>query len=190
MPIIRDVAEALQHAHEHGLVHRDVKPANILLTTAGRAKLADLGLAAEQKHAGTAAFMAPEQILRRKVGKRSDLYSLGCSAFAVLTGRAPFNYGSSKQMLRAHVRETVPSIRSQDIKVPQDLERLIARLLAKDPADRPKTAQDVIDVLDRLESGAPRQPTRALRARRARPEPDLKASGRSDRTHRTSPVCR
>ncbi|MHC4852366.1 MAG: serine/threonine-protein kinase [Planctomycetota bacterium] len=178
VPIIRDVAEALQCAHEHGLVHRDIKPANVLLTQSGRAKLADLGLAAEQKHAGTAAFMAPEQVMRRKVGRRSDLYSLGCFAFSMLTGRPPFDYPSSKQMLAAHVREPAPSIRSQGVKVPQELERLMGRLLAKLPAERPYCAKDVIDALDRLESGASMQPTRALRARRTRRQRSRSSSSR------------
>jgi len=174
LPLIKDVAQALQCAHEHGMVHRDVKPANILLTQSGRAKLADLGLAGERdlagekKHAGTAAFMAPEQVMRRKVGRRSDLYSLGCTAFSMLTGRPPFDHASSKQMLTAHVREPAPSIRSQGVKVPQDLERLVARLLAKLPRDRPHSAEDVVDALDRLESGMNLQPTRALRAKRTR----------------------
>ncbi len=167
-PLIGDVAQALQCAHEHSMVHRDVKPANVLLTKSGRAKLADLGLSGEKKHAGTAAFMAPEQILHHKVGKRSDLYSLGCFAFSVLTGRPPFDYASSKQMLAAHVREAAPSIRSKGVRVPQELERLVGRLLAKQPAGRPQSAEDVVAALDRLESGNPRQPTRALRARRTR----------------------
>ncbi len=174
LPLLRDVAQALQCAHEHGLVHRDVKPANILLTQSGRAKLADLGLAGERslagrkQYAGTAAFMAPEQVMRRKVGRRSDLYALGCTAYSVLTGRPPFDHPSSRQMLAAHVREPAPSIRSQGVKVPQELERLVSRMLAKLPKDRPQSAKDVVDALDRLESGMALQPTRALRAKRTR----------------------
>jgi serine/threonine protein kinase len=122
--------------------------------------------------------MAPEQVMRRKVGRRSDLYALGCTAYSLLTGRPPFDHPSSKQMLTAHVREEAPSIRSAGAKVPQELERLVAKMLAKLPKDRPHSAQDVVDALNRLESGMAIQPTRALRARRTRRQRSRSSSRR------------
>ncbi|HEX5051631.1 MAG TPA: FHA domain-containing serine/threonine-protein kinase [Planctomycetota bacterium] len=156
LAIVRDVAGALQVAHDSGLVHRDVKPANILLTEQGRAKLADLGLVRnigeDHDRAGTAAFMAPEQLRSAPVDGRSDLYALGCTAYAALAGRAPF-VGSSKEIVRAQLQDEPPPLPGAAM-VPPEFERLIRReLLAKDPDLRPADAAAVLFALKRIEKG-------------------------------------
>ncbi len=146
----RDVAQALKAAHAAGLVHRDVKPGNVLLTEVGKAKLTDLGLAADDAHAGTIAFMAPEQLRRETVDLRADLYALGCTVYAALAGAPPFQ-GDRKAIARAHVREAPPSLLAQGVQVPYQLQQLLLNsLLAKDPEDRPADADALLARLDRL----------------------------------------
>ena len=167
VPILRDIAAALKYAHSHGYTHRDVKPANILLTSEGGARLADLGLTDSDSHAGTAAFMAPEQILRRQTGKRTDLYALGCTAFAMLTGRAPFaGAGSSKDMLKAHIHKEPPLVGDLDAEVPEALEDLIDQMLEKQPKDRPQDAGEVLERLNDIDLEAPARPSQ-VRTRRS-----------------------
>jgi serine/threonine protein kinase len=154
VPILRDVANALAATHAAGLVHRDVKPANILLTRAGGAKLADLGLADGDAHAGTIAFIAPEQLRTAAVDARADFYALGCTAYTILTGAAPFA-GSRREMADAHVRMDPPSLRTHGVTVPEPLERFVLqRLMAKDPAARPGSAAEVVRELDRIAESA------------------------------------
>jgi serine/threonine-protein kinase len=143
-----DVVEALQCAHEHGMLHHDVKPQNILLTRNQEAKLADLGLSTTDGNAGTRAYMSPERILRRPVDERSDLYSFGCTLYAMLTGVPPFNYPTSKEMLAAHVNEVPPPLHTHDIEVPDAMQDLVSKLLAKDPAQRPESASKTADLLE------------------------------------------
>jgi serine/threonine protein kinase len=154
IPILQDISSALQFAHSHGYTHRDVKPANILLTGTGHARLADLGLTDSTSNAGTAAFMAPEQILRKTTDPRTDLYALGCTAFAMLTGQAPFGRIRSQEMLKAHVHETPPLVSDFDVKVPNDLEDLIDHMLEKQAGDRPADANTVLEILDSIDLDA------------------------------------
>lgn len=150
MALIRDLALALKAAHACGLVHRDVKPANILLTGGGQAKLTDLGLATGEIAAGTVAFMAPEQLMRREVDARADIYALGCTAYAALSGRPPFT-GSKEEVAKAHVRQTPESLMRLGITVPWHLEQLVIdSMMAKDPADRPQNAVELLERLDRV----------------------------------------
>lgn len=162
--IAMDLAEALECAHDHGMLHKDVKPANVLLTRSGHAKLADLGLAGAGENVGTRGFMAPERILRKGMDQRSDLYSLGCTLYAMLVGEVPFDRPSSKQMLLAHVKETPKPVGRKGIQVPDSLEQLVADLLAKNPDDRPADAAEVFDRLDRIAA----RPVRPRRGRHRR----------------------
>jgi hypothetical protein len=174
LPILRDVAGALQVAHRAGLVHRDVKPANILLTGDGRAKLADLGLVRDIGGAGdrlgTAAYMAPEQLAAAPIDRRVDVYALGCTAYHALSGQPPFG-GATKDILRRKRTEAPPPF-DPAVGVPAAVDHFVrAQLLAMAPDARPADADAVLDELDRIErlaSAPARRPARAAAGRRAR----------------------
>jgi len=169
--IIHQAALGLQHAHEHGLVHRDVKPSNLMLSSQGIVKLLDLGLArlrpevpaegdmtASGQVMGSADYMAPEQCLdARDVDARADIYSLGCTLYFLLAGRPPFagrRHGTAGKKLLAHVQEPVPPIRSLTPEVPAELVALLERMLAKDAALRPFPATSVGTALEPLAAGS------------------------------------
>ncbi|HEY5219531.1 MAG TPA: protein kinase [Gemmatimonadaceae bacterium] len=152
--VIRDVAWALAHAHTQGLVHRDVKPDNILIEAGtGRVLVADFGIAAVTSDAtgdgisGTPEFMSPEQALGTKIDGRSDLYSLGATAFFSLTGRLPFEGVTATEVLAKQVTEPAPSVLSMSVPVSRKLAVLVDRCLAKDPAQRPVTAEALAEQL-------------------------------------------
>ncbi len=184
LPVLRDVAGALQAAHAQGIVHRDVKPANILLTGDGRAKLADLGLADEGGRVGTIAFMAPEQLRNEPIDARADLYALGCTAYAALAGRAPFT-GSKRDMARGHLREVPPLLEELGVQVPLAVEELVVDgLMARDRADRIPSAVELLRRLDALEKPRTR-PAPAHSA--AVPDHDAEAQPRRSRRRRMTP---
>ncbi len=139
------ICRALKHAHDHGIIHRDLKPANILLTNTGNAKLADFGIARMFGSTGvtiaggvlgTADYMSPEQAAGKPVTARCDQYSLGGVMYALLTGRPPFRASDMGAMLQLQ-RFAIPEpVRRFAPDTPQELERIIGKLLEKDPADR------------------------------------------------------
>jgi serine/threonine-protein kinase len=152
--VLREVAWALAHAHTQGLVHRDVKPDNILLEAGtGRALVADFGIAAaiadSNAHgvAGTPEFMSPEQASGASIDARSDVYSLGATAFYAFSGRLLFEGRTATEVLAKHATETAPSLISSGIAVPRKIAALVDRCLAKDPAHRPATADAVAEQL-------------------------------------------
>ena len=155
--ILRDVADALAHAHEHGVVHRDIKPENILLS--GRhALVADFGVAKAVSDAtgrsqvttagvalGTPAYMAPEQAAADPhVDHRADLYALGAVGYEMLAGQPPFTGSSPQQVLASHVTETPRHLSTRRSVVPQSLADAIMRCLEKKPADRWQTAGELL----------------------------------------------
>ncbi|MFM7035636.1 MAG: protein kinase domain-containing protein [Planctomycetia bacterium] len=160
---IRQSALGLQHAHEHGFVHRDIKPANLMLDIHGTIKVLDLGLAKaasdddeagsltmefREKTLGTADFVAPEQAAdSHSADRRADIYSLGCTLYYLLVGKAPFAAGSIKDRLKAQAHTKPPSPMDQRPEVPADLTELYFRLMEKSPQARPQTAQEVADTL-------------------------------------------
>ena len=162
--ILRDVARALDFAHAQGVVHRDIKPENILLasdsatvTDFGISKALDASRAPGQTGVltelgfavGTPQYMAPEQISADPdVDHRADLYSLGCVAYELLVGESPFAGVSPTALLRAHLVQNPEPVTARRADVPDALAALIARCLAKDPANRPPTARDVLAMLD------------------------------------------
>lgn len=158
--VFTQVARALAFAHAQGLVHRDVKPGNILVMDDGRVKLADLGLAgstleteAQQlgnKVVGTMDYIAPEQI--RSVddaGPPADIYALGCSMYFALTGEVPFPGGSRNEKMRRHLTDTAEPLHRRAPHLSQQLCHVVEAMMAKSVADRIGTAADVIERLSR-----------------------------------------
>lgn len=160
---IRQGALGLQHAHESGMVHRDVKPGNFIVDANGTVKLMDLGLAMvhekpgelsvtlanEEKVLGTADYLAPEQAVdSHLVDSRADLYALGCTFYFLLTGRPPFNEGSLTQRLLAHQSQTPPSLAELRSEIPLPLVELIERMMIKDPQQRIQTAALIAEELE------------------------------------------
>jgi serine/threonine-protein kinase len=152
--ILREVAWALSHAHAQGLVHRDIKPENILIEAAsGRALVADFGIAAAMDDstghgvAGTPEFMSPEQAAGLPLDARSDLYSLGATAFYACSGRVPFAGSTATEVLARHATELAPPLRSAGLSVPRKLAQVVDRCLAKDPDQRLRSADELAEQL-------------------------------------------
>jgi serine/threonine-protein kinase len=158
--IARDIANALGNVHSKGVVHRDVKPENILLSPAG-AILLDFGHArapaimptnesrdARKYIVGTANYVSPEQVAGRRVAdSRSDIYSLGCVLLEMLTGCVPFTAGSARETMQRRLDEPPPDVRQSRAEVPDDLAAMLKRSMAVDPAERYMTAGQVVDAL-------------------------------------------
>nr|WP_303652498.1 serine/threonine-protein kinase [Paludisphaera mucosa] len=156
--LVRQVLLALGAAHESGIIHRDVKPANVLLTADGNAKLADFGLAqtrakltgANLPLAGTPTFMAPELFTGTPASPQSDIYSVGVMFYYLLTGRLPFTSDRIASLINLHQSEAVPDLRKILPGVHPRLVELIERCLAKSPGDRFATAEELSDQLQML----------------------------------------
>jgi serine/threonine-protein kinase len=148
------ICAALEYAHTRGIIHRDLKPGNLLLTKAGKIKLADFGLAlvaaetrltSAGKTMGSLHYMAPEQIQGKPpMSNRTDLYALGCVLFELLTGRTPFVGEVMGEILQQHLRQVPPKVSSFALDCPVALEALVAELLQKDPERRPANAESII----------------------------------------------
>jgi serine/threonine protein kinase/Tol biopolymer transport system component len=163
--MLREVASALAYAHERGVVHRDIKPDNVLIT-GGSAMVTDFGVAkalSASSHTpgtgitsvgvalGTPAYMAPEQAAADpQVDHRADIYAFGAMAYEMLTGQPPFVGRSHQALLAAHVMETPETIERRRAGMPVPLAQLVMRCLAKRPADRPQSAQEIIQSLDTI----------------------------------------
>ncbi|MFL6271717.1 MAG: protein kinase domain-containing protein, partial [Actinomycetes bacterium] len=162
--ICADVCAALAAAHARGLVHRDVKPANIMLMPDGRVKLMDLGIArvaagetATQTATmlGTAQYLSPEQAQGQAVDYRSDLYSLGCCLYEMLTGTVPFRGATPVAIAYRHVREDPTPPRQLNPDIPAPLEAICLKAMAKLPDNRYQTAAEFQDDLERFRTGQP-----------------------------------
>jgi serine/threonine protein kinase len=168
--LARQAALGLQHAHENGLVHRDVKPPNLMLDCTGTVKVLDLGIARSTAvHAGeegltlqgqvmgSVDYLAPEQAAdAASADIRADIYGLGCTLYHLVAGKPPFsgpNYASLPNKLVAHKLDPEPAIRSVRPDAPAALEAVLGRMLAKDPAERHATPQAVAAVLEPLARG-------------------------------------
>jgi serine/threonine-protein kinase len=163
--LLVQAARAVAHVHQHGIVHRDIKPANFLVTERqGRpfVKLIDLGLARRMRDTesrvtvsgttvGTVDYMSPEQARdSSSVDVRADIYSLGCTWFHLLAGRPPFGEGPLTERVYNHVATPPPDVRQFNRDVPEEIVKVLERMLAKDPADRYQTLEDLLRALEGL----------------------------------------
>ena len=183
--IVRQIATALEQVHAHGIVHRDVKPSNILLDSDGHARLLDFGLAliqddVEQEQAlvalfghdcpGSANYISPEQSLDcALVDGRADIYSLGCVLYVMLTGRAPFVGLGTRPTIKAHQTKQPPPIRTIKPGVPQEIAAIVDRMMEKDTMHRTQLAADVAQALEPYSESTPLEfDFRAVLTERAR----------------------
>ena len=161
--VLQECAWALSYAHGRGVIHRDVKPDNILIDRgSGRALITDFGIARSQDAAGgltmvgeligTPQYMSPEQATGEQLDRRSDLYSLGVVAFFALTGRLPFESSTAHGFLTAHITKPAPQMASIRADIPPALASAVDRLLQKDPAQRFQTGEELAEFLDPLRS--------------------------------------
>ncbi|MGE0795630.1 MAG: Stk1 family PASTA domain-containing Ser/Thr kinase, partial [Acidimicrobiia bacterium] len=158
-----DVASALAFAHRHGVVHRDVKPGNVLISPLGQVKVADFGIARAVSARenltqtgtvmGTATYFSPEQARGEAVDPRSDVYSLGVVLYELLTGAPPFTGDSPVAVAYKHVSETPQPVRERNSQVPEALESVCMRTLAKNPANRYPSADELATDLRRFRAG-------------------------------------
>lgn len=167
--LIAQAADGLQHAHQRGVIHRDVKPANLLLDLEGKIRLLDMGLAlvaAQEEESltvvhnenvlGTADYLAPEQALNsHKVDHRADIYGLGCTLYFLLTGKPPFPDGTLAQRIAKHQREMPAPIRKTRTDVPGELEGICVKMMQKEPQYRYQSAADVAEALRKFAAHSP-----------------------------------
>src|SRR5229473_2319521 len=157
---LREIGDGLQHAHDAGIVHRDLKPTNVLIHSDGRAMLADFGLArgaGQPTHLttvglaiGTPGYMAPEQVMGHDVDRRADIYAMGVLTFEMLTGRLPFIGANRMEVAYSTVNAPIPSAVKLNAALPDELDVLLAKVLAKDPAQRPQTVKDLLAQMAKL----------------------------------------
>ncbi len=154
--IVFQVATGLAYAHEHGVVHRDIKPSNIMVLSGNKIKIADFGIARMTasllntqtgKVMGSPLYMSPEQVLNRQVDSRSDIFSVGTMLYRMLTGKLPFTGENAHAVMYQIVHENPQQPSSLNSEVPDALDAIVSRCLAKNPDDRYQEAQQLAEEL-------------------------------------------
>ncbi len=178
--ITRQVLEALAFMHSKGVIHRDLKPGNIMITPEGHVKVTDFGIAkatTEQGHTragvrlGTLWYMSPEQIKGKSVDARSDLYAMGITLFQMVTGKLPFFGNSDFEIMKAHAETPPPDPKKIKKDIPKPLAVIILKLLEKDPAKRYSSAAEVLKDLDSLGATPEKKPKSSI------PSPEKASEG-------------
>ncbi len=172
LQVVLDAAKGLEYAEVRGIVHRDIKPANLMQDEIGITKIADLGLATQieaeatesenKKIFGTPHFISPEQARGEKVDSRSDLYSLGCTAYRLLSAHTPFEGATTREILRGHLKDQPRPLAQRVLGLPPDVAALVERLMQKDPAQRFQSAAALRTQIERLQAGGGPAPKRPL----------------------------
>ena len=165
LAIADQVADALGAAHAHQIIHRDIKPPNVIVGEDDHVYVTDFGLAklltaenqltAEGTRLGTPQYMSPEQCQNKDITAASDLYSLGVLIFVMISGRLPYKRQDRAQLIMTIISGETRRLRKHVPDVPEDVDRLVAYLLEKDPSDRPQTAEAVRDAIARIRAGKP-----------------------------------
>jgi hypothetical protein len=161
LALTTQIARALAFAHEHGVIHRDVKPQNVLLDENGTAKVTDFGIARSIEPGdgltesgtllGTSEYISPEQASGRRVDARSDQYSLGVVLYELLTGETPYSGDNFMAVAMKHMRDPVPSVRDRRPDVPANVDAIVSRAMAKRPEDRFPSTDEMVAALEAVE---------------------------------------
>jgi tRNA A-37 threonylcarbamoyl transferase component Bud32 len=190
LALTHQIARGLAFAHQHGVVHRDVKPQNVLLDESGTAKVTDFGIARSLDPGeeltqtgtllGTSDYIAPEQASGEPIDARSDQYSLGVLLYELLTGEVPYPADSFMAVAMRHLRDPVPSVRERRRDVPDRVDKIVARAMAKRPADRFPSTEAMMgaieDALADTGEGAGRNEATGVHSRVERPSPSRSAA--------------
>ena len=195
--LLLPVARALQHAHQQKIVHRDVKPENILINDANQPMLSDFGILklvdVEESHGltgtgrivGTPAYMSPEQIRGREVDGRTDMYSLGIVLFEMITGRKPYNANTPIELSMQHLHDPIPKAKQFIRDLPAEVDQVIAKAIAKNPEDRYPNMTVFAQALEKLSGTTVRTTTAERRAIKAAEE---KLQAEKARAHEKKPI--